>query len=152
MGSSCLLACNAVASENETRKDPAAAQISENGLRQVPLTITSKEKEHRLTVEVAQSTEEQSRGLMFRTKLSPNGGMIFPFGADRMASFWMKNTVIPLDIIFVRRNGSVESIAANTIPYSLDPVQSGEPVGAVLEIAGGRAAELGITAGDIVRW
>lgn len=152
IGSSCLLACNAVASENETRADPAAAQISESGLRLVPLTVTSQAKEHRLTVEVAQSSKEQAQGLMFRTKLPPNAGMIFPFSVDRMASFWMKNTVIPLDIIFVRRDGTIESIAANTIPYSLDPVQSGEPVAAVLEIAGGRAAELGIAAGDIVRW
>lgn len=152
IGSSCLLACNAVASESETRKDPTTTQISENGLQQVPLTVTSNDKEHRFVVELAQSAEEQARGLMFRTELQPNVGMVFPFKADRMASFWMKNTVIPLDIIFVRRDGSIESIAANTIPYSLDPVQSGEPVAAVLEIAGGRAAELGIAAGDIIRW
>lgn len=149
---SSLLACNAVASENETRNDRSAAQVSEKGLQEIPLFVTSIEAEYRFTVELAQSGEEQARGLMFRTELSPNAGMIFPFATDRIASFWMKNTVIPLDIIFVRRDGTIESIAANTIPYSLDPVQSGEPVAAVLEIAGGRAAELGISAGDKVGW
>ncbi|GAB5487060.1 MAG: hypothetical protein Pars2KO_06300 [Parasphingorhabdus sp.] len=150
IGTFSLLACNAVAGENESRTDPPV--ISKNGLRQIPLTVISGGKEHRLTVEVAQTGEEQARGLMFRTNLDPDTGMIFPFAVDRMASFWMKNTVIALDIIFVRRDGTIESIAANTVPYSLDPVRSGEPVAAVLEIAGGRAAELGISAGDQVRW
>ena len=70
----------------------------------------------------------------------------------RPASFWMKNTVIPLDMIFVRPDGTIARIAADTVPYSLDPVDSGEPVSAVLEIAGGRAAELGIAEGDKVSW
>ena len=65
--------------------------------------------------------------LMFRDALAPDGGMIFPMSPPRPASFWMKNTVIPLDIIFVRANGTIESIAENTIPYSTDPVLSGEP-------------------------
>jgi len=147
-----LVACNVVAGESEARSDPPIAQSADNKLRQIPLTITTGQKEYLLTVEVARTAEEQARGLMFRTKLQPDAGMIFPFEVDRMASFWMKNTVIPLDILFVRRDGTIESIAANTIPYSLDSVKSGEPVAAVLEIAGGRAAELGIAAGDTVRW
>ena len=64
----------------------------------------------------------------------------------------MKNTVIPLDIIFIRANGTIESIADNTIPYSTIPVEAGEPVVAVLELRGGLAAELGIAAGDTVKW
>ena len=152
LGASLLVACNAVANESESRTEPPVTLSAESGLQQVPLTIISKGKKSHLTVEMAQSVEEQARGLMFRKQLSPNGGMIFPFKNDRIASFWMKNTVIPLDIIFIRRNGSIESIAANTVPYSLDPVQSGEPVAAVLEIAGGRAAELGISPGDKVSW
>lgn len=151
-GAFALMACNAVASENEARNEAPVEKLSENGLRLVPLTITSGTTQHRLTVEVAQSAEEQAQGLMFRTQLSPNSGMIFPFATNRMASFWMKNTVIPLDIIFIRQDGSIESIATNTIPYSLDAVKSGEPVAAVLEIAGGRAAELGIVPGDSVSW
>ena len=69
-----------------------------------------------------------------------------------MASFWMKNTLIPLDIIFVRPDGTIVNIAENTVPLSLEPVPSLEPVGAVLELAGGRTAELGIKAGDKVEW
>jgi uncharacterized membrane protein (UPF0127 family) len=64
----------------------------------------------------------------------------------------MKNTLIPLDIIFVRADGSIARIAAETVPYSLAPVDSGEPVAAVLEIAGGRARELGISEDDKVDW
>lgn len=129
-----------------------AAKLSENGLRLVPLSISSNGKQHDFTVELAATAEEQGRGLMFRTDLAPDRGMIFPFSRARMASFWMKNTVIPLDIIFVRNDGTIESIAANTTPYSLDPVESGEPVTAVLELAGGRAAELAIEPGDKVVW
>ncbi|MEP2101579.1 MAG: DUF192 domain-containing protein [Parasphingorhabdus sp.] len=126
--------------------------LSEAGLKQIPLTVTSGVQTHAFTVELAKTSQEQARGLMFRTELAPDRGMIFPFTQERMASFWMKNTVIPLDIIFIRSNGTIESIAANTTPYSLEPVPSGEPVVAVLELAGGRAAELGISAGDKVEW
>ena len=98
---------------------------SEAGLKQVTLCVTSKAKTHAFTVEVAGSVMEQAKGLMFRTQLADNAGMIFPFPEPKPASFWMKNTVIPLDIIFVRPNGTIESIADNTIPYSTDPVVSG---------------------------
>ena len=101
---------------------------------------------------MAASSLEQARGLMFRKELADNAGMIFPFPEPRMASFWMKNTVIPLDIIFVRADGTIESIAANTEPYSTTPVASGEPVTAVLELRGGLSAQLGIVAGDKVEW
>lgn len=140
--------------DGKTPQNQVAADntMSEAGLRQIPLTITSDGISHSFMVELAKTTAEQARGLMFRTELAGDRGMIFPFTETRMASFWMKNTVIPLDIIFVRSDGTIESIAANTTPYSLDPVPSGEPVSAVLELAGGRAAELGITPGDKVEW
>jgi uncharacterized membrane protein (UPF0127 family) len=89
---------------------------------------------------------------MHRQSLAPNAGMIFPYAAPQPVAFWMKNTVIPLDMIFIREDGTIARIAANTTPYSLDPVSSVEPVVAVLEIAGGRAAELGIAVGDRVSW
>lgn len=89
---------------------------------------------------------------MHRQSLAPDRGMIFPFEATREASFWMKNTLIPLDIIFVRSDGTIANIEANTVPLSLDQVVSAGPVGAVLELAGGRSAELGITAGSRVEW
>lgn len=125
---------------------------SEAGLKQVTLCVTSKAKTHAFTVEIAGSGMEQAKGLMFRTELADTAGMIFPFPEPKPASFWMKNTVIPLDIIFVRPNGTIESIAENTVPYSTDPVASGESVGAVLELRGGLTAELGIEAGDTVTW
>ena len=122
------------------------------GLEQVPLTVVSNGKTHQFTVEVAKTTEEQAMGLMYRNKLAPDRGMIFPFDPPRDASFWMRNTLIPLDMIFVRADGSIANIAANTVPYSEEPVPSDGPVKAVLEIAGGRSAELGIEPGDIVKW
>ena len=78
--------------------------------------------------------------------------MIFPYEVPTAASFWMKNTLIPLDMIFIRADGTVARIEANTAPLSLDPVAAGEPVRAVLELPGGRAAELGITPGAKVEW
>ena len=141
-----LAACQASTS------DAVQFERSPAGLEQVPLTITSSGKQHRFTVEVARTDEEQATGLMNRQSLDPDRGMIFPFDDTRVASFWMKNTLIPLDIIFVRTNGTIANIEANTVPLSLEPVYSVEPVAAVLEIAGGRAAELGIKPGDKVKW
>jgi len=89
---------------------------------------------------------------MFRTSLPEQGGMIFPMSPPRWATFWMKNTLIPLDIIFVRFDGHIARIAANAVPEDLTPIESGEPVAAVFEIAGGGAAAAGIAEGDIVRW
>ena len=131
---------------------PAPVERSSAGLEQVPLTIESSGKTHRFIVEVAETGEQQAQGLMFRKSLAPDRGMVFPRDPPGDASFWMKNTLIPLDIIFIRTDGTIARIAENTVPMSLDPVPSLEPVGAVLEIAGGRSAELGIKAGDKVRW
>ncbi len=139
---------------------PAACQAGNpdvtkaaSGLSVVPLDIrTAGGKTYSFKVEVARSESEQARGLMFRDALAPDGGMIFPMNPPRPASFWMKNTVISLDLIFIRPDGTIARIAAEAVPYSLEPIDSGEPVSAVLEIAGGRAAELGISEGDKVRW
>src|SRR5690606_7146651 len=109
-------------------------------------------KKLQFRVEVARTQEEQARGLMFRTSLPEDGGMIFPFDPPRPAGFWMKNTVIPLDMIFIRADGSIARIAEQTVPYSLQSVDSGEPVAAVLELAGGKAAAMGIAEGDLVSW
>ena len=141
-----LAACQPSASNAvELGKSPA-------GLEQVPLTITSGGGLHRFTVEVASTSEQQAMGLMYRNKLSPDRGMVFPFDPPRDASFWMRNTLIPLDMIFIRADGSIANIEANTVPYSEEPVTSDGPVMAVLEIAGGRSAELGIKPGDKVEW
>ena len=130
-----------------------ALERSPAGLEQVPLTITTTTgKKHRFTVEVARTEAQQAQGLMNRESLAPDRGMIFPYDPPVAASFWMKNTLIPLDLIFIRADGTIARIAENTVPLSLDPVPSLEPVVAVLEIPGGRSAELGVKAGDKVSW
>lgn len=133
---------------------PTAAKAvhPESGLAVIPLTVTSASGAHRFKVEVAASAMEQAKGLMFRTKLGPDEGMIFPMNPPRDASFWMKNTVISLDLIFVAPDGRISNIAANAVPYDLNPLTSIGPVKGVLEIPGGRAAQLGIAPGDKVTW
>ncbi len=128
------------------------AAVSPAGLAVVPLTISSGTTTHRFLVEVAATPDEQARGLMYRTELAPDRGMIFPFREPKFASFWMRNTVIPLDMIFVRADGSIDRIAENTVPGDETPVASGGEVSAVLELAGGSAARLGIDESAIVRW
>ncbi len=132
---------------------PGASQgTSTAGLQQVTLCVTSKDKTRAFTVEIAATSQQQAQGMMYRESMADDTGMIFPFDRPRPASFWMKNTLIPLDIIFVRENGTIESIAADTAPYSEEPVTSQGTVGSVLELRGGLTAELGIKAGDKVVW
>ena len=148
-GALALAACQPTTSSNSS----GAIEASPAGLEQVPLTITTAAgKVHRFIVEVARTEAQQAQGLMNRQTLAPDRGMIFPYATPTMAAFWMKNTLIPLDMIFIRADGTIARIEANTVPLSLDPVPAGEPVGAVLELAGGRSAELGIAAGDKVSW
>ena len=129
---------------------PAVHPVS--GLPVAPLTVTSAGKVHRFRVELARTGDEQSRGLMFRTALGPDEGMIFPMDPPRDASFWMRNTVIPLDLIFIGPDRRILNIAANAVPYDERPLASTGPVSAVLELAGGKAATLGIVPGDKVDW
>ena len=144
-----LLACTAEPVPNASQPLPARAA---SGLELAPLTIESGGRSHRFTVEVARTPDEQARGLMYRERLGADEGMIFPFDFPRPASFWMRNTLIPLDMIFIREDGTIARIAANTVPLSEETVSSGELVIAVLELRGGRAAELGISEGDRVSW
>jgi len=104
----------------------------------------------KFTVELAMTPEQQQHGLMFRKEVGPYQGMLFIFDPIRPVSFWMKNTLVPLDMLFIAADGSITRIAANTKPLSLDTVDSGGPVRAVLEIAGGSALLLGIKRGDLV--
>ena len=129
-----------------------AARHPQSGLEVIPLTVESNGKRHAFRVEVARSEGEWNKGLMFRTAMGPNEGMIFVGRAPQPASFWMKNTVIPLDIVFVGTDQRILNIGANAVPYSLAPVPSIGPVIAVLELNGGRAAALGIGPGDRVEW
>lgn len=117
----------------------------------VPLTIRSANGEHHFTVAVAATQGQQEKGLMFRRSLAPNEGMIFPYSPSQQVAFWMRNTLIPLDMLFIRSDGTIVRIVTAK-PLDETPVSSGEPVSSVLEIAGGRAAELGIKEGDIASW
>ena len=143
-----LAACNA----QPQSANAATENQAQTGLQQVPLTIHSQSGEHRFTVQVARTPAEQAAGLMYRKSLGPQEGMIFPYEPPQDVAFWMKNTLIPLDLIFIRADGTIARVAARTVPLSLDPIPSGEPVTAVLEIAGGRAVELRIAPGDRVEW
>ena len=153
-----LGACSPSAGDSAPAPPPAAippgagATHPESGLRIIPLTVRFAGQRHDFTVEVASSNAEQAKGLMFRKQMGADEGMIFPFDPPRQASFWMKNTVIPLDIIFIGPDRLVSNIAANATPYALDPLRSAGTAAAVLEINGGRAAELGIVPGAKVEW
>lgn len=151
---SVLSACSPQTSAETTPSNEPAQSASHpvSGLRVVPLTVTGAAGTHRFDVEVADTDQAQQQGLMFRTELPDDEGMIFPYEGITAQSFWMKNTPLALDIIFVGPNGTISNIAAMTTPYSLDPVYSIGPVLAVLELRGGLAAELGIVPGDKVEW
>jgi len=129
----------------------APAGQAQTGLRQMLLTIASANGVHRFTVDVAATPEQQETGLMFVKHLAPDRGMIFPYDPPQEVAFWMHNTLIPLDMVFIRADGTIARIA-NAKALDETPVPSGEPVAAVLEIAGGRAAQLGIAPGDKVEW
>jgi uncharacterized protein len=117
----------------------------------VPLTIRSATGEHRFQVQVAATPQEQERGLMFTRSLKGDEGMIFPYDPPQRVAFWMKNTLIPLDIIFIRADGRIARIT-NAKALDETPLPSGEPIALVLEVRGGRAAELGIREGDTADW
>lgn len=134
---------------------PAPAQGARHpvsGLAVIDLVVDRGGKRLPFRVELADTQEAQARGLMFREKLGDFEGMIFPSDVAQPRSFWMKNTPLSLDIIFVGADGRILNIAANTEPYSTASVSSNGPAGAVLELRAGRAAALGIVAGDRVSW
>lgn len=106
---------------------------------------------HRFRVWIARTPRHRAQGLMHVHTLDADRGMLFVFPAPLFASFWMKNTYVSLDMLFVRADGRIVNIAANTRPHSTEPQLAIEPVSAVLELAGGTAARLGIAAGDRLR-
>ena len=112
------------------------------------LTIATRNARHLFTVEIARTPAQMERGLMFRDRLAPDRGMLFLYEEERPVSFWMKNTLIPLDLIFADSSGRILQIAERAVPLSTALISSEQPVRAVLEVNGGTAARLGIAVGD----
>lgn len=129
----------------------ADAEYSEAGLRLIDVTITSGDTRHSFVTELAATNEEQARGMMFRTEMGDDEGMLFPSYAPQSRSFWMKNTPLPLDIIFVGPDYRIINIGEG-VPYSTASVASDGPSIAVFEIRGGLSEELGIGPGDLVQF
>jgi uncharacterized protein len=114
------------------------------------LEIVTANGKHNFSVEVATTPEEQAKGLMFRRELPDGQGMIFDFTTDQEVAFWMENTFISLDLIFINADGRIRRIAEKAEPMSKTTIRSGGPVRAVLEVIGGTAGKLGIKEGDRV--
>ncbi len=106
---------------------------------------------HEFSIEIAATGPARQRGLMFRHNMPADHGMLFDYSRTARVAMWMKNTLIPLDMVFISADGRIESIAERTIPRSLDAISSRGRVRGVLELNGGTAARLGIAPGDIVR-
>ena len=113
--------------------------------------VTHDGQPHPFQVEVATSIAQQTTGLMFRPSVPADGGMLFDWGAPRESEMWMRNTIAPLDMVFINQDGTIRSIAENTVPQSLAAIDSRGPVRATLELAAGTTERLDIRVGDRVQ-
>jgi len=143
------MACAAVAAIGLAA---TAAQAQDSGLRRDELAIESASGTHRFIVELPRTREQMARGLMHRRQLAADAGMLFLYPADRAITMWMKNTLIPLDMLFIAGDGRIVNIVERTVPLSLQMIQSAGPARGVLEVNGGTARRLGIEPGDRVRY
>lgn len=116
----------------------------------ITIYISSGQEKHAFEVERAITKAQQARGMMFREKMNKNSGMLFEFKEPKIASMWMKNTQLSLDILFIKGDGKILKIEHRAKPLTLRSASSEAKVAAVLEIMGGRAKELGISSGDTV--
>lgn len=114
------------------------------------LVLKTEKGDFPFTVEVVDTPQKRAEGLMFRQSLAPDAGMLFDFKEVRNVSFWMRNTFIPLDMVFIAADGTVQNIHVNARPQDPTSIPSGVPVQFVLEIPGGRSAEIGLKVGDKV--
>jgi uncharacterized membrane protein (UPF0127 family) len=128
----------------------AVEQPTLTGFARSTLEIRSQGGRHWLKIYLAQSNEQQMQGLMFVRELPADEGMLFPLETPRIMTMWMKNTLIPLDMLFIDAKGRVVCVRAKAVPQSLDLISCDKPVKAVLEIGGGQAAARGIAVGDSV--
>ena len=125
---------------------PAVASAA----RTETLILETDSGEHRYTVEIADTDRERAKGLMFRRSLPATSGMIFIYDPAQPVGMWMRNTYIPLDMVFIAANGTVRRVEANTQPFSTDIILSGGAVAAVLELNAGEAERIAIRPGDRV--
>ncbi len=117
-----------------------------------PLVIHAGGSAYKFEVEVVTTPETRAQGLMYRKSMAANAGMLFIYPGEQAVSFWMKNTLIPLDMLFLKADGSIAHIAHSAVPLDETPIDSGAAVKAVLEVNGGTAAALGIKEGDRVEY
>jgi uncharacterized membrane protein (UPF0127 family) len=150
-----LAACSPAQSGTAQATDAAVEQAPAvhpiTGLKIIDVAVQTDKKRIVFKSELADTQQAQARGLMFRTELRDDEGMIFPSDVPETRSFWMKNTPLPLDIIFIGTDNRITNIE-NAVPYSLDSVPSKGLAIAVFEIRGGLSEKLGIKAGDKVTW
>jgi len=142
------VAMPACAAVDLARQDPAHCRGQPVIQPLQPLEVVTPKGRTRLLVEFADSDRERAYGLMCRKSVAPDRGMLFDFGTSQPLAFWMRNTLIPLDIIYIKADGRVLSIVRGARPLDERPLPSGGPARAVLELAAGRAAQLGILPGD----
>ena len=128
--------------------DTALAQLQQ--FPTAELTIETAGGPHKFAIELATTPAQMEQGLMFRQSLAPDSGMLFDFRTPSMASMWMKNTWIPLDMLFIDARGHIVNIRERAVPGSLEPISAAAPVRVVVELNGGTAARLGIRPGDRV--
>lgn len=121
------------------------------GLRMAALEVVASSGVHHFTVEMALGDEERSIGLMHRRELASDGGMLFDFGRDEIVTMWMKNTILSLDMVFIKADGTVAHVVERTTPFSLATISSRVEVRAVLEVAAGTVKRLGVKQGDRIR-
>ncbi|KAB2851552.1 MAG: DUF192 domain-containing protein [Hyphomicrobiaceae bacterium] len=120
-------------------------------LKREPVVIVTEKGEVTIEAEIAESPSEQARGLMFRRSMPERSGMLFPYQGAREVTMWMRNTILPLDMVFIRADGVIHRIEVMTQPLSEETISSQGAVTAVLEINGGAAERLGIKPGQRVR-
>jgi len=129
----------------------SAAQLRLETFERDVLAIETEDgSRHRFEVELALTGEQHAQGLMYRRDLADDAGMLFLYGREWPVSMWMRNTFIPLDMLFIAGDGRIVRIVERTVPQSLETISSGRPVSGVLEVNGGTVARLGIQPGDRV--
>ncbi len=143
-----LLVAPASLGHAQPLKEPTGPQPT---LPKEKLVITTRDgRSLTFDVEMATTIQQQMTGLMFRTEVPPDGGMLFVWEEPQNSQMWMKNTLIPLDMVFINQDGTIRSIAENTVPRSLATIDSRGPVRATLELQGGATAKDNIRVGDVV--